>query len=255
MDRPDDILGALDDEQRQVATSLGGPVAVIAGAGTGKTRAITHRIAHGARTGDMDPRAVLAVTFTTRAAGEMRGRLHSLGVGQVQARTFHSAALRQVQYFWPRAYGTDLPQVTEGRMGLVAEAAQQQRLRVDTALLRDLLAEVSWAKVSNVTAGEYPALARAAGRQVNGVPAEQVAKIFTGQVKDWSEVGGAPGPISVYTRNTSSGTYKDWQTLAMKGRNYPSNSQKMAGNEQIAAVIALAGGIQKAAPLIASAGK
>lgn len=180
MDRPDDILGALDDEQRQVATSLGGPVAVIAGAGTGKTRAITHRIAHGARTGDMDPRAVLAVTFTTRAAGEMRGRLHSLGVGQVQARTFHSAALRQVQYFWPRAYGTDLPQVTEGRMGLVAEAAQQQRLRVDTALLRDLLAEVSWAKVSNVTAGEYPALARAAGRQVNGVPAEQVAKIFTG---------------------------------------------------------------------------
>jgi phosphate transport system substrate-binding protein len=63
---------------------------------------------------------------------------------------------------------------------------------------------------------------------------DQVAKIFTGQVKDWSEVGGAPGPISVYTRNTSSGTYKDWQTLAMKGRDYPSTSQKMAGHEQIA---------------------
>lgn len=62
---------------------------------------------------------------------------------------------------------------------------------------------------------------------------DQVAKIFTGQVKDWSEVGGAPGPISVYTRNTSSGTYKDWQTLAMKGRNYASGSQKLAGNEQI----------------------
>jgi phosphate transport system substrate-binding protein len=63
---------------------------------------------------------------------------------------------------------------------------------------------------------------------------DQVAKIFTGQVKDWSEVGGAPGPISVYTRNTSSGTYKDWQSLAMKGRNYASGSQKLAGNEQIA---------------------
>ena len=63
---------------------------------------------------------------------------------------------------------------------------------------------------------------------------DQVAKIFTGQVKDWSEVGGSPGPISVYTRNTSSGTYKDWQKLAMKGRNYAPSSQKLAGNEQIA---------------------
>lgn len=67
---------------------------------------------------------------------------------------------------------------------------------------------------------------------------EQVAKIFTGQVKDWSEVGGAPGRISLYTRNTSSGTYKDWQNLAMKGRDYPSSSQKLAGNEQIAQEVA-----------------
>lgn len=67
---------------------------------------------------------------------------------------------------------------------------------------------------------------------------DQVAKIFTGQVKDWSEVGGAPGPISIYTRNTSSGTYKDWQTLAMGGRNYASGSQKLAGTEQIAKEVA-----------------
>jgi phosphate transport system substrate-binding protein len=73
---------------------------------------------------------------------------------------------------------------------------------------------------------------------VKGLTKDQVAKIFTGQVKDWSEVGGTPGPISIYTRNTSSGTYKDWQTLAMKGRDYPSNSQKMAGNEQIAQEVA-----------------
>ncbi len=66
----------------------------------------------------------------------------------------------------------------------------------------------------------------------------QVAKIFTGQVKDWSEVGGAPGPVSIYTRNTSSGTYKDWQKLAMGGRDYPSSSLKMAGNEQIAQEVA-----------------
>lgn len=66
----------------------------------------------------------------------------------------------------------------------------------------------------------------------------QVAKIFTGQIKDWSEIGGAPGPISIYTRNTSSGTYKDWQKLAMGGRDYPSTSLKMAGNEQIAQEVA-----------------
>ena len=66
----------------------------------------------------------------------------------------------------------------------------------------------------------------------------QVSKIFTGQIKDWSEIGGAPGKISIYTRNTSSGTYKDWQKLAMGGRDYPSSSLKMAGNEQIAQEVA-----------------
>ncbi|MFD0894576.1 phosphate ABC transporter substrate-binding protein [Luteolibacter ambystomatis] len=73
---------------------------------------------------------------------------------------------------------------------------------------------------------------------IKALTKDQVAKIFTGQVKDWSEVGGTPGPISIYTRNTSSGTYKDWQTLAMGGRNYPASSQKMAGNEQIAQEVA-----------------
>ena len=76
------------------------------------------------------------------------------------------------------------------------------------------------------------------GNALKSLNKDQVAKIFTGQVKDWSEVGGTPGPISVYTRNTSSGTYKDWQTLAMKGRNYADGSQKLAGNEQIAQEVA-----------------
>ncbi|MDB6077035.1 MAG: Phosphate-binding protein [Akkermansiaceae bacterium] len=73
---------------------------------------------------------------------------------------------------------------------------------------------------------------------VKSLTKEQVAKIFTGQVKDWSEVGGTPGPISIYTRNTSSGTYKDWQNLAMKGRDYAPDSQKLAGNEQISQEVA-----------------
>ena len=73
---------------------------------------------------------------------------------------------------------------------------------------------------------------------VSKLTKDQVAKIFTGQIKDWSEIGGAPGKISIYTRNTSSGTYKDWQKLAMGGRDYPSSSLKMAGNEQIAQEVA-----------------
>lgn len=177
---PDALLDALDPEQRQVATSLNGPVAVIAGAGTGKTRAITHRIAYGVQKGVYAPTAVLAVTFTTRAAGEMRGRLQRLGVSGVQARTFHSAALRQLQYFWPRAFGGDLPAVVDNRMSLVAEAAGRLRVPVDTAVLRDLVGEISWAKVSNVSPADYPAIAESSNRVLASVRPEVVARVFTG---------------------------------------------------------------------------
>jgi DNA helicase-2/ATP-dependent DNA helicase PcrA len=175
---PDAILASLDPEQREVATALGIPVAVIAGAGTGKTRAITHRIAYAAAVGAYDPRATLAVTFTTRAAGELRSRLRALGVDGVAARTFHSAALRQATYFWPRAYGHDLPPVTENSFTLVADAASRLRLPTDTAVIRDLSAEIGWAKVSNVLPEGYPAIARSLNRVVASLEPEQVARTF-----------------------------------------------------------------------------
>ena len=121
-DSADAVLDGLDPEQREVATALHGPVCVLAGAGTGKTRAITHRIAYGVRAGILQPSSVLAVTFTNRAAGEMRGRLRQLGAGGVQARTFHSAALRQLQYFWPKAVGGAMPRLVDRKIQLVAEA-------------------------------------------------------------------------------------------------------------------------------------
>ncbi|HLS48540.1 MAG TPA: UvrD-helicase domain-containing protein, partial [Actinomycetaceae bacterium] len=127
----EELLADLDDDQRRVATSLTGPVCVLAGAGTGKTRAITYRIAHGVRTGAYAPNSVLAVTFTARAAGEMRSRLRDLGVAGVQARTFHAAALRQLGYFWPAAIGGGLPRIAEHKAGLVAEAASRLGLGVD----------------------------------------------------------------------------------------------------------------------------
>jgi DNA helicase II / ATP-dependent DNA helicase PcrA len=188
-----DLLSALDPEQRQVAKALRGPVRVLAGAGTGKTRAITHRIAHGVATGVYAPTEVLAVTFTTRAAGEMRGRLRVLGAGGVQARTFHSAALRQLRFFWPKVHGTELPTLTESKIGLLAAAARRQRLTADQALLRDLASEVEWAKVSNVHPDDYARIARTRGREVSGQDPDTVARVFA----SYEEVKRAQGRMDM----------------------------------------------------------
>ncbi len=173
----DAVLDGLDPEQRAVATALDGPVCVLAGAGTGKTRAITHRIAYGVRSGVFQPTSVLAVTFTNRAAGEMRGRLRQLGAAGVQARTFHSAALRQLQYFWPKAVGGELPRLAERKVQIVAEAAARCRIRLDRNELRDVTSEIEWSKVTQTVPEDYPAAIVKAGRDAPRDPAE-TAKIY-----------------------------------------------------------------------------
>ena len=174
----DDLLSTLDPEQREVATALRGPVRVLAGAGTGKTRAITHRIAYGVAAGVYNPTEVLAVTFTTRAAGEMRGRLRAMGASAVQARTFHSAALRQVRYFWPKVYGGQPPELIASKIPVVAGAARRNRVEVTQAMLRDLASEIEWSKVSNVRPDDYERLAPQRGREVSGLDAGTVAHVF-----------------------------------------------------------------------------
>ncbi|WP_329301561.1 ATP-dependent DNA helicase UvrD2 [Streptomyces sp. NBC_00659] len=177
-DTADAVLDGLDPEQRAVATALHGPVCVLAGAGTGKTRAITHRIAYGVRAGILQPSSVLAVTFTNRAAGEMRGRLRQLGAGGVQARTFHSAALRQLQYFWPKAVGGGLPRLVDRKIQLVADAAAACRIRLDRGELRDVTGEIEWCKVTQTIPADYAAAAARAGREAPRDPAE-TAKIYS----------------------------------------------------------------------------
>ena len=178
-----DVLDALDPEQLQVATSLDAPLVVLAGAGTGKTRAITHRVAHAVREGRYDPSATLAVTFTTRAAGEMRSRLAQLGVRTAQARTIHSAALRQCQYFWPTAFGSEFPPVLSNTFPLVARAAASVLHSSETALVRDLDSEISWSKSSNVGADRYAGIAGRVGREVSGASPAQVAAVISAYEK------------------------------------------------------------------------
>ena len=152
---PAALLDALDPDQRQVAEHLEGALCVLAGAGTGKTRAITYRIAYGVAVGAYQPTQVLAVTFTARAAGEMRSRLADLGVVGAQARTFHSAALRQLTYFWPTAIGGRRPEIETFKGRLVGIAAHRLGLSTDRALIRDLSAEVEWAKVTMTLPEDY----------------------------------------------------------------------------------------------------
>ncbi len=155
-----------------------GPLCVLAGAGTGKTRAITHRIAYAAHAGLVQPQRVLAVTFTARAAGEMRTRLRGLGVPGVQARTFHAAALRQLHYFWPQTIGGAAPEVMSWKAPAVGEAAGRLRMQFDRTVIRDLAGEIEWAKVNLLTPQSYAAAARAAGRESPGLDHTGMARLF-----------------------------------------------------------------------------
>jgi DNA helicase-2/ATP-dependent DNA helicase PcrA len=154
------ILAALDDDQRAVALATRGPVCVIAGAGTGKTRAITHRIAYAAAIGTMDPQKILALTFTARAAGEMRARLRTLGVPTVAARTVHSAALKQLLFFWPTVFGGRTPDLITSKGSFIAEAVRRAGLTGEISvqnreLMRDVATEIEWAKVSQVAPEDF----------------------------------------------------------------------------------------------------
>ncbi|MGY4910809.1 ATP-dependent DNA helicase UvrD2 [Micromonospora aurantiaca (nom. illeg.)] len=172
------VLAGLDPEQRSAVTAPAGPVCILAGAGTGKTRAVTSRIAYRALTGDIAGRHVLAVTFTARAAAEMRSRLGVLGVQGVQARTFHAAALRQVRYFAPRLLaGRAMPELLDSKVRVVTLAAAKVGLRADRAAARDLSAEIEWAKSSLVEPGEYVVAAAKALRETPYEPA-RVADVF-----------------------------------------------------------------------------
>lgn len=165
--------GELDTEQRAAVAAVGGPVCIIAGAGTGKTRTVTHRLAQAVSSGAVSPVEALAITHSRKAAGELGERLHALGIRGVDALTFHAAGLKVIRRYWdhagrPEAGPTILGEGDAWRAWRDAARAVT-RSEPDNPAVRDLIDEVGWARARRLDAGRYPGAAARAGRHP-GVP-------------------------------------------------------------------------------------
>ncbi len=168
---PESILAGLNPEQRRAVEAVRGPVCILAGAGSGKTTTITRRIAHQVAGGTVPASAILAVTFTDKAAGEMRRRLAELGVSGVAARTFHSAALAQLRYF------------SDGFEGQIVSSKALPLRNIATTLPRayrfrpagDLATEIEWAKNRRITPATYFA---SLGDHQPPIPADLMQRVF-----------------------------------------------------------------------------
>jgi DNA helicase-2/ATP-dependent DNA helicase PcrA len=193
--QPDTLLENLDPEQREAAESLIGPTCILAGAGTGKTRTVTHRIAYGIAKGYFSANRVLALTYTNRAAGELRARLRQLGIGAVSVKTFHAAALSQLEFFWPQFAGVPAPTVLQSKARLISQVADAAKLRLDAAALRDFAGEIEWRKYSMLSMEDYSAIVKSRPKVGGLSPAKNLelqmayedAKIKAQRV-DWEDV-------------------------------------------------------------------
>lgn len=192
---PDEILERLDEQQRAAAESVLGPTVILAGAGTGKTRTVTHRIAYGIARGYYAPNRILALTYTNRAAGELRDRLRQMGISGVSVKTFHAAALSQLEYFWPQYAGVPAPQVIESKARYIARAAESLGLMLDTTAVRELAGEIEWRKFSMLNLDEYAERAKSRPT-VAGLSAAKNVQVQTAyedlktkeQRLDWEDV-------------------------------------------------------------------
>ena len=154
---PSQLLAGLDDDQAAAAQALQGPVAIIAGAGSGKTRTVSHRIAYGIQSGSYAANRVFALTYTNRAAAELRTRLRSLGAQDVAVRTFHSAALTQLQFFWPQLTDSFAPKLVTHKGPLIQEVLEQMGIRATAELKSSLQAEVEYVRYSMTDPEKYQA--------------------------------------------------------------------------------------------------
>lgn len=177
---PDTLLEDLDPEQRDAVLATSGPVAILAGAGSGKTRVISRRTAYAIATGVVPPDQVLVVTFTDKAAGEMVERLRSLGLPGVTARTFHAQALSQLRHFWPSHHGgAEIPQLLDSKLPIIGRIARQLPGHYRFTPSKDLADEIEWAKTRRIEPKGYAAAAAAALREPP-IPVDLFVRTYDG---------------------------------------------------------------------------
>lgn len=175
----EEILEGLNPAQREAVRASRGPVVILAGAGTGKTTAITHRIAYQVASGAFPAGRILAVTFTEKAAGELRARLARLGVDGVEARTFHAAALSQLSRLWPAHMGAPIPEILDSKAPLIASLANALPPPHKFLPRAELANEIEWAKNRLVAPTGYLDELDRAGHEPP-IPAELMLRVFDG---------------------------------------------------------------------------
>jgi DNA helicase II / ATP-dependent DNA helicase PcrA len=180
------VLSGLNEAQREAATALRGPVAILAGAGTGKTTTITHRIACQVRSGTFEPSRILAVTFTDKAAGELRTRLAVLGVEGVEARTFHSAALSQLSRLWTAHTGQPLPQILDHKAPVISSLANALPPPHKFLPRRELAGEIEWAKNRTIPPERYLG---ELGDHEPPIPADLMFRVYEGYERRKASMG------------------------------------------------------------------
>jgi DNA helicase-2/ATP-dependent DNA helicase PcrA len=167
------LTRGLNDAQLQAVTSEASPLRILAGAGSGKTRVLTHRIAYRAAVGTLDPNRVLAVTFTRKAAGELRERLGRLGLRSgVHAGTFHSIAYAQLRQRWEER-GIRPPELLDRKVAFVARLMRTR----DRSAPLDVVTEIEWASARRVGPDDYQRAAALARRRPP-LPLGEVAEVY-----------------------------------------------------------------------------
>lgn len=186
MSDPAEILAGLNPEQREAATAHDGPVLIVAGPGSGKTRTVTRRLAYGVRTGAIEAHRAMALTFTARAAGEVRGRLAALGVTGVAARTFHAAALRQLRHFWGEVVGGEPARLVGDRSALLGQAIKRAGVDIPPELLGE---ELDWARARCIDPADYAAAATGVQRDPASIDPGSIARAMSAYEEAKSAAG------------------------------------------------------------------
>lgn len=224
------ILDGLDDAQRMAATAVRGPVRIIAGAGAGKTRTVTRRIAYACATKAWDPRATLAVTFSVKAAAEMRNRLSQLDVASdVKAATFHSAALHQLRRIWPDVCEGPMPFISRNPREIVEHSLRRVTTQqVDDDTVRNLQAEINWCKISLIAPEDYERVCAAIHHQPPaGLEPSQFVDIYRAYETEKPIATKSTSTTSCSSPATSSKATKTWRpTSAPASHGSPSTNTK-----------------------------